>query len=110
MIRKLLKAMLMSAAFSLPLLAADSAGDHIVGQKNKAFTQDELTVKVGEKIIFKNDDDVRHNVFSKSEGFEFNLKMQAPGTESTISFDKEGTVEVRCALHPKMKLIVHVQN
>jgi hypothetical protein len=60
-------------------------------------------------IVCKNDDDVTHNVFSQTSGFEFNSKTQAPGAEASVSFDKAGTVEVRCAIHPQMKAIVHVQ-
>jgi plastocyanin len=38
----------------------------------------------------------------------FDLKRQAPGASSTVPFVKEGTAEVQCSIHPKMKLIVHV--
>lgn len=94
-----------------PALALASAplADHVVGQANKAFSQAEITVKPGEKIVFKNDDSVVHNVFSVSKGFEFNLKTQAPGTTSSIPFTSEGTAVVQCAIHPKMKLVVNVK-
>ena len=91
-------------------LVAWAAGqNHVITQKDKAFSATELTVKPGDTIVFKNDDDVTHNVFSQTAGFEFNSKTQAPGAEASVSFDKTGTVEVRCAIHPKMKAIVHVQ-
>jgi len=85
-----------------------AAESHSVSQKDKAFSEKEITVKVGESITFKNEDGVAHNVFSSTAGQEFNLKNQAPGAESTQTFNTEGTCEVRCAIHPKMKLTVHV--
>ena len=96
-------------AISLALAATHARRtDHVVEQKGKVFSVGTLTVKAGEKIVFRNSDAVAHNVFSASAGFPFNLKTQAPGAESSISFDKEGTVQVRCAFHPTMKLAVTV--
>jgi hypothetical protein len=33
---------------------------------------------------------------------------QTPGANATVTFATEGTVEVRCAIHPGMKLTVQV--
>lgn len=82
--------------------------EHVVHQKGKIFSQPTLTVKAGEPVVFKNDDAVAHNVFSGTAGHAFNLKTQAPGTESRHAFASEGTVEVRCAFHPTMKMTVTV--
>jgi plastocyanin len=82
--------------------------EHVISQKNKTFSAAALSVRAGEDIVFKNDDAVPHNVFSGSPGFAFNLKSQAPGNQTKITFDKPGTVEVRCAFHPTMKLTVTV--
>ena len=105
--RMLLLSLLGLSVFAL--LAWAAGQNHVITQKDKAFSAAELTVKPGDTIVFKNDDDVTHNVFSQTSGFEFNSKTQAPGAEASVSFDKAGTVEVRCAIHPKMKAIVHVQ-
>ena len=98
---------LIAASIALGL-SGHVAADHVVSQKNKAFSEAKLTVRAGEKVVFKNDDAVPHNVFSGSTGHAFNLKTQAPGTESHTTFEKAGTVEVRCAFHPAMKLTVTV--
>ena len=95
-------------ATSLTALAASESA-HMISQKDKAFSEKEITIHPGESITFKNDDSVAHNVFSSSPGFEFNLKNQAPGAEATQTFNQEGDCEIRCAIHPKMKLIVHVK-
>ena len=93
----------------LALLPASARVEHVVSQKGKVFSQTALDVKAGERVTFRNDDAVAHNVFSATPGFSFNLKTQAPNTESHATFDKAGTVEVRCAFHPTMKLTVHVK-
>ena len=98
---------LLLAAATLAVVGHATA-DHVVSQKNKAFSAATLSVRVGEKVVFRNDDAVPHNVFSPTTGAAFNLKTQAPGAESQTTFEKAGTVEVRCAFHPAMKLTVTV--
>lgn len=80
----------------------------VVGQKGKKFSQSEVTVKVGEKLVFKNDDDVTHNVFSAAPGFAFNVVAMKPGADHELTFTKEGSFDVRCAFHPAMKVKVTV--
>lgn len=103
-------ALLLLAVLTAGPLVAIAAGKQTVQQKNKSFSTGEVTVKVGDVIEFKNDDDVAHNVFSTSETQAFNTKIQTPGTSAEVTFVKAGTVQVRCAIHPQMKLIVHVEN
>lgn len=92
-------------AIALPALAED----HKVGQKNRAFDKAEITVKKGDTITFQNADDVVHNVFSTSPAMAFDIKRQAPGGSSTVTFTNSGDGEVRCSIHPKMKLKVVVK-
>ena len=65
-----------------------------------------MTIKKGQTVTFKNEDNVAHNVFSK--GAKFNLKIQAPGEQKSFVFDEPGIHEVRCAIHPRMMLKVKV--
>jgi plastocyanin len=85
------------------------AEDHTINQKDRAFSQPEITIKLGDAIVFKNADDVTHNVFSVSSGMEFDIRRQPPGGSSKVQFSEEGVAEVRCSIHPKMKLIVTVK-
>src|SRR5271155_615042 len=85
------------------------AGQFEITQKDRAFSQTKLTIKPGDTIVFKNIDEVTHNVFSVSPGMEFDIRRQAPGGSSRVEFSKEGVAEVRCSIHPKMKLIVTVK-
>jgi plastocyanin len=85
------------------------AAEYRVGQKDKAFSVSALTVKSGDSIVFENDDQITHNVYSAAKGSEFNLRAQAPGAKASVTFTSLGAVEVRCAFHPKMKLVVTVK-
>jgi plastocyanin len=80
----------------------------VVGQKGKLFSQTDVTLKPGEKLIFRNDDDVQHNVFSGAPGFAFNVVTMKPGTDHEVSWTREGKFDVRCAFHPKMKISITV--
>ena len=97
-------------AVALFLVAARAeAAEHVVVQKNKSFSVAEITIKPGDTIVFKNEDDVVHNVFSVTKGVEFNTNIQSPGQTATFTFPNEGKVEVRCVMHPTMKLVVNVK-
>jgi plastocyanin len=93
----------------LSVIPAARGADHEIDQKNRAFSRSEITIKPGDRIVFKNSDDFSHNVFSMTDGMEFDIRSQAPGDSKPVQFDKEGVVEVRCAIHPKMRLVVTVK-
>jgi len=93
----------------LAVAAGAQAEDHVVSQKGARFAPLELSVHAGDRVIFRNDDDITHNVFSKSEGAAFNVKLQDPGSDSPVVFERPGVVDVRCAIHPKMKLRIVVK-
>lgn len=99
-----------SALWAALVLAAPAAAeDRTIVQKDKSFSQPEVVIREGDRIVFSNRDAVSHNLFSRSAGSEFEIKVQLPGQDSPVAFDKPGTVEVRCAIHPEMKLRVVVE-
>jgi cytochrome c peroxidase len=78
-----------------------------ISQKDKTFSQESVTVKAGEKIKFVNDDTVTHNLTVKTPGGTARPGVQEkPGDEIELAFDEAGTYEVRCLIHPKMKMSV----
>jgi len=85
------------------------AAPHVVGQKGKLFTPGALTVKTGEVLEFKNDDSVTHHIYSSTKGQEFSLETLHPGASGTRIFSKKGRVDVRCGLHPGMRLVLTVR-
>ncbi len=84
------------------------AADHFITQKNNHFNTKALKIKVGDTVHFKNDDAHYHNVFSLTEGLGFDLGSYGQNQVRKWTFDKAGRVEIECAIHPDMKLIVDI--
>ena len=79
--------------------------DHRVIQKGRRFTPPEITIKAGDSLTFSNDDEFIHQMYS--DGL-FDSDEKRPGQTLTQEFPRSGTFEVHCHIHPKMKLVVHV--
>jgi plastocyanin len=84
------------------------AADHKIIQKEMAFHPNELSIKVGDNIHFINADIGTHNAYVSSDTFQFDLQAQQPGNSKSVTFTRPGVFEVRCAMHPRMKLKVTV--
>lgn len=100
---------LMTLAATTLIATLRPGADYTIVQKGKAFSMTSLSVAKGAVVSFKNEDDVVHNVFTAGPTFSFNLKAQPPGVVSKVTFDTTGTFDVRCAIHPTMKLTVDVK-
>ena len=98
-------AVLLAAAL---LPAAAHAGEVVVAQKNKAFSSAAITIHVGDKVSFRNDDAFVHNVFSLTDAMPFDLGTAPQGQAKSIAFNKAGKFEIECAIHPEMRMIVTV--
>lgn len=100
----------LALALSGVLLAGQAmAAEHVVSQKGRAFTPQKLVVKPGDSVKFNNDDPFAHNVFSLSDAKSFDLGSYRQGHGKTVVLDKPGTVEVECAVHPDMKMVIEVR-
>jgi plastocyanin len=88
---------------------AYAAANHTVVQSDKKFSEGEITIAKGDTVVFKNEDPFTHNVYSQSPGIAFELKVQKPGESSDIKFEREGSGEIRCAIHPQMKMKLTVK-
>jgi len=79
-------------------------------QKDKQFSEQAISVKSGDKVRFVNDDTVTHNItVVEPNGESRSGIVQKPGETSDVQFGAEGIYEVRCLIHPKMKLSVEVR-
>ncbi len=98
------------AAFLVLTPVASFADDaHIIVQQGRAFRPGEITINKGDALTFTNDDEFIHQIYVGGGGFSFDSDERAPGQNITQSFTQAGTFEVRCHIHPKMKLVVHVR-
>jgi len=93
---------------ALAASAVHASEEHVVAQKGKAFSQKTLRIKAGDSVRFVNEDAFAHNVFSLSDAKSFDLGTYSKGGSKTVTFDKPGTVEIECAVHPDMKMVVEV--
>ncbi len=103
-----LDAILAFLCVALPPALAHASQDVVVAQKNKAFSTAALTIHVGDKVTFRNDDAFVHNIFSLTDAMPFDLGTAPQGQAKSIAFTKVGKFEIECAIHPEMKLIVTV--
>lgn len=97
------------AIAAIVLAAPASAKDYEITQKDKKFSQSALTVKIGDVVNFKNEDAFAHNIFSLSDIKTFDLGSYPKGQSKPVTFDKQGQVEIECAIHPDMKIVVDVK-
>jgi plastocyanin len=81
-----------------------------ISQKGREYRPGEISIKQGETLQIINDDaDLLHHSYIDSPKFSFDSGDQQPGSKTDITFTVAGNFDVLCAIHPKMRLIVHVQ-
>lgn len=97
------------AAVVLASVGIAAAAEFTVIQRNRQFSIRELTIKVGDRVTFVNNDTVTHNLYSETKGSEFEIELQPPGRADSVRFSHLGVLEVKCAIHPNMKLRVDVK-
>lgn len=103
----------MAVAMGLCVALAVQAKEIEISQKSKAFLLQKeavhtMRLSVGDTVSFRNDDPFFHNVYSASKAKEFDLGSYPQGQSRKVVFEKEGSVEVECAIHPDMKLRIDV--
>ena len=90
-------------------VALAQAREYVVSQSKKAFSVNRLKIKVGDTVSFKNDDPFFHNIFSLSDTQSFDLGSYPQGQSRKIQFTKPGRIDVECAIHPEMKMVIEVE-
>lgn len=87
---------------------ADPAREREVRQKNRQFAPFLTVVPKGSSVAFPNDDKIHHNVFSVSKAKRFDLGLYKSGDTKSVTFNREGVVDVYCNIHPEMVAKVKV--
>ena len=96
-------------AGSAMLVVSAHAADLDIKQRAIRFNPSAASVKSGDTIRFHNEDDVTHNLMVTGwDGEPQDQGLQKPGTVTSVKFTEQGTFEVRCAIHPWMKMTVTV--
>lgn len=94
-------------ATTVAAAAAQPAASPDVTISNFSFQPPLLTVKVGTRVTWTNRDTTPHTVTSTDKRFESSSGMDTNDRYSHV-FDKAGTYEYFCSLHPMMvgKIVV----
>lgn len=77
-------------------------------QRDAVFEPHVLPVVVGTSVLWPNEDDIFHNVFSMTDAQDFNLGYYKRERVPEVRFDKLGRVDVFCAIHTNMHCIILV--
>ncbi|HET8570876.1 MAG TPA: plastocyanin/azurin family copper-binding protein [Candidatus Limnocylindria bacterium] len=90
-----------------------ASGDQTVSLQNFAFSPTTLTVPVGTKVTFTNNDSTKHTATEgkdgkKADGARFDLQLD-PGASDSFTFDTAGTYNVTCLIHSSMNMTITVQ-
>lgn len=101
------------SAAGLLLAAAVSHGafaeTHTIVQIDRSFKPNEITIAAGDSLAFSNQDEFIHQIYVDSDRIDYDSAEQPPGEIITIPFPKTGDFPVRCHIHPKMLLTIHVK-
>jgi plastocyanin len=79
--------------------------DGVVSISNFAFNPENVTIQVGQKVTWTNNDSVPHTV----TGTDFDSGKLDPGATYSHTFDKAGSFDYKCTIHPSMLAKVTVQ-
>jgi plastocyanin len=82
---------------------------HRMSQRDRAFEVKEIDIARGDRLLFSNHDPFLHQIYIISPGLNFESDEQLPGEIIEVKFSNPGIYEMRCHIHPKMLLTVHVK-
>jgi plastocyanin len=99
------KKLALALIIALPVVAY-AQSTNVVVQKGRRFLPAEITIGKGEPLTVTNDDEFIHQIYA--DGL-FDTEGRRPGQNTVVTFPRSGTFEVRCHIHPKMKLTVNVK-
>jgi len=84
-----------------------TAGANEVNIKGFTFSPGALTVKAGTTVTWTNEDSASHTIVSDIGAFSSD--SITTGKTFSYAFDKAGTYEYHCGIHPSMKAKIVVE-
>jgi|TARA_B110000211_G_scaffold59440_1_gene66665 plastocyanin len=73
-----------------------------VGQFDRSFTPYISVMQLGNKVIFKNKDDITHHIYSPIGDNKFSFKISAGESQIKRDFQQTGEVAMGCNIHDWM--------
>lgn len=85
-----------------------SGREEVVDQVDREFVPPAIVVPVNTRILFPNNDDIRHHVYSFSEAKQFELPLYTGTPSRPIEFPNPGIVTIACNIHDWMTAHIYV--
>jgi plastocyanin len=91
----------------------EPAADAEVRIVNSVFQPGELTINVGDEVLFLNEDTFAHTVTEGTDGDAVEdpiVDEEVTGRgDVRVTFDEAGTYEITCEIHPSMQMTITVE-
>lgn len=84
-----------------------TTGQNQIQIQNFNFSPATMTVKVGDKVTWTNQDSAGHSATADDNSFD--TGVLSTGQSGSITFSKAGTFSYHCSVHPSMKATIIVQ-
>ena len=81
---------------------APAANTVDVDMKDILFVPEKISARVGQTVVWTNEDDVAHTVKANS-GADFESKAISKGKTFSAKLTKAGTIPYVCTIHPSQK-------
>jgi len=101
------RSVLAGTAICVAALPAGAA-EHPIHMAGSSYTPVTVEARVGDTLVFTNDDGDAHNVFVPTVAFSTDLGKQDPGKSTRLILTQPGTFEVECVFHQHMTARVNV--
>jgi plastocyanin len=95
-------------ALNVGMHAANAASQHKIGMMNSTYGPGAISARVGDTIVFDNDDYENHWVYVPTVDHQVSRAGIKPGEKFEIMLGKPGKFLVLCALHTKMTTTISV--
>ena len=83
--------------------ASASGGNTVkVAMKDILFVPEKITARVGQTVVWTNEDDIVHNV-KAGKGADFASKTVSKGETYKTKLTKAGTINYVCTIHPSQR-------
>jgi plastocyanin len=98
-----------SSTTSTTTSTTDTGGTVRVVMRSLDFNPTSVKARVGQRVIWTNDDATAHNVtYVSGPRFRSSRRLLGPGARFSFNLTEAGTIHYVCTLHPWMKATIVV--
>ena len=108
-LRALLLTVVVFALMAMPRPDAAAGVTHKVTMDGTTFKPGSMTIKLGDAVVWTNEDPFPHTATAISATPAFDSKPVAPGGRFTFKPTAKGDYPYKCTLHTTMRGTLHVE-